>query len=156
MNDRSVSKSKIESLITAMPKHTNTLGSYFGGELVCEIDKFASITAIRHCRKKVVTASIDTTFINPIKIGYFILLSAQIGFTGKTSIIVDVKVRAEEPLSGKIIDVCYGNITFVAINSEGQPSDVPPIVPESEEELMNYKKHEKIYILKKSEGIIQK
>ena len=89
MADQSKAPSESQVIMTelVLPTHTNALGTIFGGQIMSWVDIAAAISAQKHSRRAVVTASIDAlNFVAPVKIGYVIHLKAQVNYTGKTSI----------------------------------------------------------------------
>ena len=118
-----------------MPQHANNLGHVFGGVVLSLMDKVAAIAAYRHCRLAVVTASIDRVdFREPILVGDLVVLKASVNYVGKTSMEVGVRVEAEELLTGRRrhTNSCY--LTFVAVDRNGRPIEVPGVTPETQEE----------------------
>ena len=122
------------------PNDANPLGNMLGGKVMHLIDIAASMSAMRHCRKPVVTASVDSLdFRYPIKVGNMILLKASVNYTHKTSMEVGVRVESENPLTGKRYHTSSAYLTFVALNKRGKPTEVPAVVPETEEEKERFK-----------------
>ncbi len=94
------------------------------------------MSAIRHARRTCVTVSFDRVdFFEPIHLGELVVAMASVNFVGRTSMEVGVRVEAEDLVSGvrRHTNSCY--VTFVAIDAEGSPVPVPPIVPETDEEV---------------------
>ncbi len=122
-----------------LPPDTNNHGTVFGGNVMAYIDKIASIASMRHARKPVVTASSDSLdFLKPVKIGEAICLEAFVTWTHNTSMEVYVKVESENLLTGEVNVTATSYLTFVALGSDGRPTQVPPVIPESEEEKWHY------------------
>ncbi len=122
-----------------MPQHANNLGHVFGGVVMAMMDKCAAISALRHARVTVVTASIDRVdFREPIHVGDLVVMKASVNYVGTTSMEVGVRVEAEELLSGKRrhTNSCY--LTFVAVDRNGRPVDVPALRPESQDEVRRF------------------
>ena len=118
-----------------MPQDANNLGHVFGGVILSMMDKTAAIAAFRHCRCSVVTASIDRVdFREPIHLGDLVVMQASVNFVGNTSMEVGVRVEAEELLTGRRrhTNSCY--LTFVAVDKEGKPVQVPTVRPETPDE----------------------
>jgi acyl-CoA hydrolase len=127
-----------------MPHHANNLGHVFGGVMLAMMDKAAAIAALRHCRMSVVTASIDRVdFREPIHLGDLVVMKASVNYVGKTSMEVGVRVEAEELLSGRRrhTNSCY--LTFVAVDRNGRPVEIPGVVPESPDEKRRYEAAER-------------
>ncbi len=79
-------ESFVEMVQTVRPEDANAMGIAFGGKVVQWMDMAAAVSALRHTRKPVVTASIDQLhFHAPIKIGEFVIIKAQVNYTGRTS-----------------------------------------------------------------------
>jgi acyl-CoA hydrolase len=137
---KTVQESQHDSSEIMMPGHANKLGHEFGGVVLAMMDKTAAVAAIRHARCTCVTASIDRVdFREPIHLGDLVVLHASVNFVGRTSMEIGVRVEAEDLLSGKRrhTNSCY--LTFVAVDADGRPVEVPDIVPESPEEQRRYR-----------------
>ncbi|HEU4962603.1 MAG TPA: acyl-CoA thioesterase [Bacilli bacterium] len=118
-----------------LPPDTNHHGNIFGGKVMAYIDDIAAISAMRHCRHQVVTASTDSVdFLEPIKEGDAICLESFVTWTHKTSMEVFVRVVAEELTTGKRRVTATSFLTFVAVDETGRPILVPEVVPQTEEE----------------------
>jgi acyl-CoA hydrolase len=103
--------------------------------MMAYVDEVAAIAAMRHSRRPVVTASIDSIdFLAPVKMGHSICLEAFVSSTGRTSMEVFVKVISENLQTGVRILTATSFLTFVALDEAGNPTEVPSIVPETEEE----------------------
>ncbi|WP_085993311.1 acyl-CoA thioesterase [Oceanobacillus senegalensis] len=118
-----------------LPPDTNHLGTIFGGTVLSFIDEIAAITAMKHSKKAVVTASIDTVnFLSSAKVGDVLMLEAVVVSTGNTSMEVYVKVECEDLESGERKMTTKSLLTMVATNKEGKPTSVPGVIPQTEEE----------------------
>jgi acyl-CoA hydrolase len=118
-----------------LPNDANSLGTLFGGKLMQYVDLAASISAARHARSPVVTASIDSlTFLRPVKIGQLVILHSSVNRVFRTSMEVGVKVMVEDLLSGAVSHVASAYLTFVAIGGDGHRLELAPVVPETEDE----------------------
>ncbi len=128
-----------ESFVTKtsiiLPPDTNNHGTIFGGKTMSHIDEVAALSAMRHARMSVVTASTDSVdFLYPIKSGQAICVEAFVTWTSHTSMEVFVRVIGENIFTGERITCTTAFLTFVAIGSDGKPHTVPPVVPESDVE----------------------
>ena len=122
-----------------MPNHANIMGNVFGGHILSLVDRAAAVSAIRHARRACVTVSVDKVdFREPIHVGELVTAYARVNFAGRTSMEVGVKIIAENVLSGdrRHTNSCY--VTYVALDENGQPTEVPPIVPETPDEKRRY------------------
>jgi acyl-CoA hydrolase len=136
---KTVRESQHETSELMMPEHANNMGHVFGGVILAMMDKTAAIAAFRHSRASVVTVSIDRVdFREPIHLGDLVVMKASINYVGKTSMEVGVRVEAEDLLSGRRrhTNSCY--LTFVAVDRNGRPIDVPGIVPETPDEIRRH------------------
>ncbi len=132
---RFVRESQHETSELMMPGDANILGHVFGGVILSMMDKTAAVSAIRHARMACVTVSIDRVdFREPIHVGDLVVMKASINFAGRTSVEVGVRVEAEDMISGsrRHTNSCY--LTFVAIDRNGRPVEIPEVVPETEDE----------------------
>jgi acyl-CoA hydrolase len=122
-----------------MPQHANIMGNVFGGVLLSLLDRAAAVAAIRHAGKPCVTVSVDKVdFKEPIHVGELVTAFARVNYAGHTSMEVGVKIIAENVLSGekRHTNSCY--ITYVALDEQGVPTEVPKLVPETADEKRRY------------------
>jgi acyl-CoA hydrolase len=136
---RTVSDSRVVMTELVLPTHTNALGSIFGGVVMSWIDIAAAISAQRHSRKQVVTASIDALhFVAPVYKGWIVNLIASVNYTARSSMEVGVRVDAENPKTGERFHTATAYLTFVAVDENLKPTQIEPIVPQSEDEKRRY------------------
>jgi acyl-CoA hydrolase len=141
---KTVKNSNVEMIEIVFPNDANPLGNIFGGRVMQLMDIVGSISAMRHARNAVVTASMDSlNFKNPVYVGEILILHASVNFVANTSMEVGVKVVAENPLSGERRHTSSAYLTYVAIDRSGHPTPVPPIIPETEEEKRRYAEAQK-------------
>lgn len=122
-----------------MPQDANVLGHVFGGVILAMMDTTAAVAAIRHARETCVTASIDRVdFREPIHVGDLVVMKASVNYVGRTSMEVGVRVEAEDLTTGRRrhTNSCY--LTFVAVDRNGRPLEVPDILAESPEEVRRF------------------
>jgi acyl-CoA hydrolase len=144
------SESAVEMREMVMPNHTNPQNTVFGGTVMSWIDIAAAMVAARHCGRPVVTAHIDDIdFIAPIKMGYHVLIQASMNYVGKTSMIIGVKVTSENPYTGEVRTTTKAYLTFVALDDLGKPVEVPPLKPETEDEIRRFENAQKRVQMKK-------
>jgi len=116
MEAKSVNESRALKAALVLPPDTNNFGTIFGGKVMEYIDDVAAISAMRHVRRPVVTASTDSIdFLNPIKNGESISLESFITWTRRTSMEVFVKVIGEDLMSGERKICATAFLTFVAV-----------------------------------------
>jgi acyl-CoA hydrolase len=122
-----------------LPQHSNNLGLVFGGVILAMMDTASAVSAIRHARGVCVTASVDRVdFREPIHLGDLVIMKCSVNYVGRTSMEVGVRVEAEDLQTGnrRHTNSCY--LTFVAIDRNGKPIEVPRLVPETEDEIRRY------------------
>ena len=121
-----------------MPDDANPAGNVHGGTVVKLVDNAGSVAALRHCRATsatVVTARIDAmNFVAPVHIGDIVTLRASVNDVGRTSMEVGVRVETENVRSGETKHVASAYLVYVALDEEGQPTAVPPLIVETEDE----------------------
>jgi acyl-CoA hydrolase len=136
---KKVSESAVEMRNLVMPNHTNPQNSIFGGVVMSWIDLAAAMVAERHSNRPVVTVHIDDiSFKAPIKIGDHVLIKASINYVGKTSMLVGVKVVAENPFTGISRHTTTAYLAFVALDDIGKPLQVRGVIPETDEEVRRF------------------
>ncbi len=118
-----------------LPSDSNALGSAFGGKVTQWIDVCGAVAAQRHCRKTVVTASMDELhFRAPIRMGHVACLEARVNAAFSRSLEVEVVVHSEDPKTGERRLCCDAFLTFAALDDDFRPTSVPPLLSETEDE----------------------
>ncbi len=111
------------------PQHANATGNVHGGEIVKLVDEAGALSAMRHARSIVVTVAIDSmTFMEPVYVGHVLTIDAEVTYVGHTSIETSVSVSAEDPLSGSVTMTNHAYVVYVAIDAQGRPHPVPPLL----------------------------
>ncbi len=137
---KTVADSATQMLELVLPNDANSLGNILGGKVMHLIDIAGAISARRHCRSAVVTASVDNLdFVHPIRIGQLILLHAVVTRTFNTSLEVEVNVFLEDGITGERRQTSSAFVTYVAVDPDGRPTKVPPIVPVTVEEKRRFR-----------------
>lgn len=122
-----------------LPNDTNPLGNLFGGQLLAWMDEISSVAAHRHCKRVVVTASINhVSFANPIAHGAIVTLEAKVSRSFTSSMEVFVDVFVEDSITGAREKSNEAIYTFVAVDQNGSPIEVPELVPETAEEMQRF------------------
>jgi acyl-CoA hydrolase len=117
------------------PHHANTLGTLFGGRAMELMDINAAIACYRYSRTTVVTASAEPIdFHNPVHVGEILEVKSRVAWTGRTSMIVRCEVHGENPLTGERRLCTIGHLNFVALDQDGAPTPVPPVLLETDED----------------------
>jgi len=122
-----------------LPSETNPIGNMFGGELLARMDRAASISARRHSRRIVVTASVNHVAFNKmIPLGSVVTVEAQVSRAFNSSMEVYMDVWIEDRESGMRSKANEAIYTFVAVDEMGSPVAVPPLAPETDQEKERY------------------
>ncbi len=122
-----------------LPSETNPLHNLFGGELLARMDRAASISARRHSRRITVTASVNhVAFNRAIPLGSVVTVEAKVSRSFKTSMEIFIDVWVEDRESGNRSKANEAIYTFVAVDETGNPVEVPPIEPQTEEEKVRF------------------
>ena len=136
---KSPKDSAVETRYLLMPQQANPHGTAFGGAIVAWIDMVAAMAAQRHCGREVVTAGIDSLiFKEPIRIGDQVVLKATVNYVGRTSMEVGVQVVREDPYGGEAVTATTAHLTFVALDENKRPTEVPPLKPQTTQEKRRY------------------
>ena len=140
---RTMAATAVRMTEIVMPNDSNPHGTVSGGRVMHLIDICGTVAAVRHARRQVVTASIDeVAFVAPVPLGHILILDGMVTCAGSTSMEVRVIVRGENPITGDVRQTTTAYLTFVALAEDGQPTAVPELVAETDEqhELMRHAK----------------
>ena len=114
----------------------NVAGNVHGGAIMRLVDTAAALAAIRHAGGLAVTVSLDQmSFLEPVHIGDVVTLHASVNDVGTTSMECGVRVEAENPITGTRVHAASAYLVYVAIDEDGHPRPVAPLLAESETEL---------------------
>jgi uncharacterized protein (TIGR00369 family) len=132
---KKVSESSVVMAQMMSHQDINTAGNVHGGVIMKLIDTAAGVAAARHARTNVVTASIDRLdFHHPSYVGDVLTLKASINFVGRSSMEIGVRVETENPRVGVQRHTASAYLTYVALDTDGRPMAVPPLILETEED----------------------
>jgi acyl-CoA hydrolase len=135
LDPRPVRLSQVEMTELVLPNDANVHGNVLGGRVMHLVDICAAIAASRHCGSGVVTAAMDAMeFLHPVSVGHLLVLKASVNFAARTSMEVGVKVWSEDPHTRERRHTSSAFLTFVAVDRAGRPVEVPPVLPETDEE----------------------
>ena len=130
-----ISSSRVTLSQLMHPEHTNLLGNVHGGWIMKLVDEAGALACMRHSQRKVVTVTIDSMdFRQPIRIGDLVILTAEVSYTGRTSMEASVEVHAENPITGEQMHTNTAYLVYVALDDAGRPTPVPSLVAENEAE----------------------
>jgi uncharacterized protein (TIGR00369 family) len=129
------SESQVALSQQMMPSDANPLGNVHGGHIMKLIDEAGALAAMRHARRPVVTITMDSvSFLSPVRVGHLLSLRGSVNWVGKTSLEVGVRVEAENPITGEIMHTNSAYAVYVALDDEGKPCSVPPLILETDED----------------------
>ncbi|MCX8019892.1 MAG: acyl-CoA thioesterase [Chitinophagaceae bacterium] len=135
MQPRKAAESLIYMTELVLPNDTNFFGNLMGGRLMYWMDIAAALSAQKHCNAPVVTASVDNiSFESPIRLGNVVHIEAKVSRAFNTSMEVHLKVWGEDVTQRYKYKSNEAYFTFVALDPNGKPRLVPPVIPETEEE----------------------
>jgi acyl-CoA hydrolase len=136
---KTVNASRVRMVELVMPNDTNPLGNLMGGRLLHWMDMCSAIAAQRHCNRSVVTVSVDSVqFRESIKLGEVVVIEGEVTRAFRTSMEVAMEVYAENLRTGSRRLCTTSYYTFVAVDSDGKPIPVQPILPETAAEKDRY------------------
>ena len=135
MEGKRISESLVVLSHFMQPEHANIMGNVHGGWLMKWMDEAGGLCATRHARRPCVTVAIDSlTFVSPVHVGDLVIMTARPTYVGRTSMEVEVRVEAENILTGERTHTNSAYIVYVALGADHRPVAVPPLVLENDEE----------------------
>ena len=150
LNRKTVENSHVIMHELVLPNDTNLLGNVLGGRVMHLMDMCAAMSAYKHARSAVVTASVDQLdFLAPAKKGDIMILKSAVNFTGKSSMEVGVRIESENPQTGITQHTVSAYMTFVSLNEAGKPQRVIPVIPETDIEKRRYQDGKDRFIQRK-------
>ena len=139
MNKKTVKNTHVIMHELILPNDSNLLGNVLGGRVMHLMDMCAAMSAYKHARTAVVTASVDRLdFLAPAKMGEIMILKSSVNYTGKSSMEVGVRIESENPKTGDIYHTSSAYLTFVSLNENGKPKRVDDINPENDNEIRRF------------------
>jgi len=136
MEGKRVKDSSVTIAQVMIPQDANPAGNVHGVVIMKLIDIAAAVVASRHARSNTVTASIDRLdFHHPVFVGDLLFFKGSLNMVGRTSMEIGVRVEAENLLSGEVRHTASAYLTYVALDNNGRPKEVPPLILETEEEI---------------------
>jgi uncharacterized protein (TIGR00369 family) len=122
-----------------IPAYANFGGKIHGGILLSLMDKVAYACASKHAGNYCVTVSVDTVdFLQPVEVGDLVSLHASVNYVGNTSLVVGIKVIAENVKAGTVKHTNTSYFTMVAKGDDDKPVQVPALILESKEEVRRF------------------
>ncbi|AXE19709.1 acyl-CoA thioesterase [Runella rosea] len=136
---KSVNFSRTTITELMIPSYANFGGKIHGGILLSLMDKVAYVCASKHAGTYVVTVSVEgVNFLQPIEVGQLVSLHASINYVGRSSMVVGIRVIAEDVRTGVQKHTNTSYFTMVAKDDEGKPTEVPPLNLETKEDTRRF------------------
>jgi uncharacterized protein (TIGR00369 family) len=135
MSGKAVTESQTTLVQLMEITHANIAGIVHGGEVMKLVDTAAGIAAIKHAGGMCVTVSIDEmSFLHPVHVGDLVTVRASVNDVGTTSLEVGVRVEVEDVITGERLHTSSAYLVFVALDREGKPRAIPPVVASTDVE----------------------
>lgn len=121
------------------PEHANNNGNVHGGWIMKLVDEAGALACMRHAQTRVVTVAVDSlVFREPIKIGDLVTFTAEVTYTGRTSMEAEVQVTAENPITGERTHTNTAYLVYVGLDEKNQPTTIPQLDLETDEDKARY------------------
>lgn len=122
-----------------LPSHSNFSGKIHGGHILNLMDQIAFACASKHSRNYCVTASVNKVdFLNPIEVGELVTLKASVNYTGRTSMVIGLRVESEIIQTGKVKHCNSSYFTMVAKDENGKNVPVPGLILDTEQSVRRF------------------
>ncbi|NWF63826.1 MAG: acyl-CoA thioesterase [Chloroflexi bacterium] len=121
------------------PEHANHHGNVHGGWIMKLVDEAGALACMRHAQTRVVTVAVDSlVFREPIKIGDLVTFTAEVTYTGRTSMEAEVQVTAENPITGERTHTNTAYLVYVGLDDDNRPTTIPQLTLETDEDKTRY------------------
>jgi uncharacterized protein (TIGR00369 family) len=139
LTGKTVQESQTTITELMIPSYANFGGKIHGGILLSLMDKVAYACASRHASGYCVTVSVDRVeFLQPVEVGELVSLHASVNYVGKTSLVVGIRVEAQNVKLGTIKHTNSSYFTMVSKGDDDRPAVVPPLILESEDDIRRF------------------
>ena len=153
---KTVKSSRVTISQLMLPSYTNFSGKIHGGYLLSLLDQIAFACASKYSGNYCVTASVDTVdFLNPIEVGELVTLKASVNYVGNSSMIVGIRVEAENIQTGKLKHCNSSYFTMVAKDVSGKNIKVPGLILSNNEDIRRFYNCVKQIALKKERNLYE-
>lgn len=138
---KKITESQVVISELMLPSHSNFNGKIHGGYILSLLDQIAFACASKHSRVYCVTASVDTVdFLAPIEIGELVTMKASVNYVGKSSMVIGIRVEAENIQTGLIKHCNSSHFTMVAKDEKGTSVPVPGLILENDQDIRRFVK----------------
>lgn len=139
MEYKKVETSQVIITELMLPSHSNFGGKIHGGYILGLMDQIAFACASKHSGHYCVTASVNRVdFLNPVEVGHLLTMKASVNFTGRTSMVVGLRVESENIRTGEIKHCNSSYFTMVAKDESGKSVPVPGLILDNEETVRRF------------------
>ena len=136
---KNIKESQLTITELMLPSHSNFSGKIHGGHILNLMDQIAFACASKHSGNYCVTASVNKVdFLNPIEVGELLTLKASINYTGRTSMVVGLRVESENIRTGETKHCNSSYFTMVAKDDEGKSTPIPGIILTTKSEVRRF------------------
>lgn len=136
---KTIEESQITLTQLMLPSNTNFSGKIHGGYILGLMDQIAFACASKHSRHYCVTASVNKVdFLNPIEVGELVTLKASVNFTGRTSMVIGVRVESENIRTGYTKHCNSSYFTMVAKDEDGNNVPVPGLILKTKDDIRRF------------------
>ena len=125
---KKVSDSRVVLAQLMQPIHANNHGNVHGGEIMRLVDEAGALACMRHAGHRVVTVAVDRMTFRRLR------PFDNVSGVGRTSLEAEVLVSAENPVTGECVYTNTAYLVYVALDDDGHPVQVPPLIPEDDEQ----------------------
>ncbi|MDT0643296.1 acyl-CoA thioesterase [Zunongwangia sp. F363] len=148
---KTVQESQVVISELMLPSHSNFNGKIHGGYVLSLLDQIAFACASKHSQAYCVTASVDTVdFLKPIEIGELVTMKASVNYVGNSSMVIGIRVEAENIQTGELKHCNSSHITMVAKDSNGKSVKVPGLILKTDNDIRRFAKSLKRISMKKT------
>ncbi|MFV8225996.1 acyl-CoA thioesterase [Christiangramia aquimixticola] len=148
---KNVAESQVVISELMLPSHSNFGGKIHGGYILSLLDQIAFACASKHSRAYCVTASVDTVdFLSPIEIGELVTMKASVNYVGRSSMVIGIRVEAENIQTGVVKHCNSSYFTMVAKDKEGNSISVPGLILKTDDQIRRFAKSIKRKDMKKN------
>lgn len=138
-NQKTSRSSRVYLSQLMQPEHANHHGNVHGGWIMKLVDEAGALACMRHAQTRVVTVAVDSlVFREPIKIGDLVTFTAEVTYTGRTSMEAEVQVTAENPITGERTHTNTAYLVYVGLDDNNHPTTIPQLILESDEDKTRY------------------
>lgn len=139
MSFKTIESSQLTLVELMLPSYSNFNGKIHGGYILNLMDQVAFACASKHSGQYCVTASVNRVdFLQPIEVGELVSLKASVNYTGRTSMVVGLRIEAENIKTGEKKHCNSSYFTMVAKDDEGNSVPVPGLILDSEESIRRF------------------